>query len=115
MTVELGMFTHAVPPSGSGTTPPSSRRIRRPIVLADRLGFTEASWASISHRWRRAASPPPLIFFATLIPRTTQIRFGTGVINLPQLHPAQRGRPTRRCSTSSGKGRFIMGIAPAAS
>ena len=57
------------------------------IVLADQLGFSEAFVGEhLSSGSERITSP--LVFLATLIPRTRQIRLGTGVINLPQIHPA---------------------------
>src|SRR5437660_10136136 len=57
------------------------------IVLADRLGFTEAFVGEhFSSGSERITSP--LIFLATLIQRTSQIRLASGVLNLPQAHPA---------------------------
>lgn len=80
------------------------------IVLADRLGFTEAFVGEHFSSWSERITSP-LIFLATLIPRTTRIRFGTGVINLPQLHPgtvaAHAAMFDHLC-----RGRFIMGIGP---
>ena len=53
------------------------------IVLADRLGFTaRPSWASTSASLSERITSP-LIFLATLAPRTERIVFGTGVLNLP--------------------------------
>jgi alkanesulfonate monooxygenase SsuD/methylene tetrahydromethanopterin reductase-like flavin-dependent oxidoreductase (luciferase family) len=86
MTVKLGMFTmpfHHPDREYSAIL----EEDQEAIVLADRLGFTEAFVGEHFSSWSERITSP-LIFFATLIPRTTQIRFGTGVINLPQLHPA---------------------------
>src|SRR3990167_6231367 len=80
------------------------------IVLADRLGFTEAFVGEhVSSGSERITSP--LIFLATLIHRTRQIRLGTGVINLPQLHPATVAAHAAMFDHLS-RGRFIMGIGP---
>ena len=53
----------------------------------------------------------PLIFLATLAPRTERIVFGTGVLNLPQLHPATVARYAAMFDQLC-RGRFIMGIGP---
>lgn len=80
------------------------------IVLADRLGFTEAFVGEHFTSWSERITSP-LLFLATLIPRTTGIRFGTGVINLPQLHPVT---VAAHCAMFDHlcRGRFIMGIGP---
>jgi alkanesulfonate monooxygenase SsuD/methylene tetrahydromethanopterin reductase-like flavin-dependent oxidoreductase (luciferase family) len=49
------------------------------IVLADRLGFSEAFVGEHFSSWSEHITSP-LMFFATLISRTKQIRFGTGVL-----------------------------------
>src|SRR3989338_7203634 len=80
------------------------------IVLADRLGFTEAFVGEHFSSWSERITSP-LIFLATLINRTKHIRFGTGVINLPQLHQATGAAHAARFDHLSG-GRFIMGSGP---
>ena len=80
------------------------------IVLADRLGFTEAFVGEHFSSWSERITSP-LIFLATLVSRTTQIRLGTGVINLPQIHPATVAAQAAMFDHLSG-GRFIMGIGP---
>ena len=57
------------------------------IVHADQLNFEEA-W--VGEHFTSSAEPitSPLIFMANLIGRTKNIKFGTGVICLPQYHPA---------------------------
>src|SRR6202008_4515287 len=57
------------------------------IVLADRLGFSEAFVGEHFSSWSERITSP-LIFLASLASRTQQIKFAPGVINLPQLHPA---------------------------
>ena len=80
------------------------------IVLADQLGFTEAFVGEHFSSWSERITSP-LIFLATLASRTKQIKFGTGVINLPQLHPAT---VAAHCAMFDHlvQGRFIMGIGP---
>jgi len=109
MTVKLGMFTmpfHHPDREYSAIL----EEDQEAIVLADRLGFTEAFVGEHFSSWSERITSP-LIFFATLISRTTQIRFGTGVINLPQLHPATVAAHAAMFDQLC-KGRFIMGIGP---
>ena len=56
------------------------------IILADQLGFAEA-W--IGEHFSAATEPicSPLMFLASLLPRTKQIKLATGVICLPNRHP----------------------------
>jgi alkanesulfonate monooxygenase SsuD/methylene tetrahydromethanopterin reductase-like flavin-dependent oxidoreductase (luciferase family) len=109
MSVKLGMFMMPFhdPARGYGRVLAEDQEA---IVLADRLGFTEAF---VGEHFSSLSEPvtSPLIFCATLIPRTTRIRFGTGVINLPQLHPATVAAYAAMFDHLAG-GRFIMGIGP---
>ena len=109
MTVKLGLFTMPMhhPDRDYATILAEDQEA---IVLADRLGFTEAFVGEHFSSWTERITSP-LIFLATLIPRTTQIRFGTGVINLPQLHPATVAAHAAMFDHLC-RGRFIMGIGP---
>ena len=109
MTVKLGMFTMPFhhPARDYATILEEDQAA---VVLADRLGFTEAFVGEHFSSWSERITSP-LIFLATLIPRTTQIRFGTGVINLPQLHPATVAAHAAMFDQLC-RGRFIMGIGP---
>ena len=59
-------------------------------------------------------SPRPSSSSATLIERTKQIKFGTGVINLPQQHPAIVAAHAAMFDQLA-EGRFIFGIGPGGS
>ncbi len=83
---------------------------RQAVMLADRLGFSEAYVGEHFSSWSERITSP-LIFLATVIPLTKQIRLGTGVLNLPQAHPAQVAAHAAMFDQLSG-GRFIMGIGP---
>ena len=109
MTVKLGLFTMPMhhPDRDYATILAEDQEA---IVLADRLGFTEAFVGEHFSSWSERITSP-LIFLATLIPRTKQIRFGTGVINLPQLHPATVAAHAAMFDQLC-RGRFIMGIGP---
>ena len=56
------------------------------IVWADNLGFTEA-WIGQHHTAGWEPIPSNDIFIANMLPRTTNIRFGTGVTIITQHHP----------------------------
>ena len=80
------------------------------IILADQLGFAEA-W--IGEHFSAATEPicSPLMFLASLLPRTKQIKFATGVICLPNRHPAVVAGEVALFDHLS-EGRFIFGIGP---
>jgi alkanesulfonate monooxygenase SsuD/methylene tetrahydromethanopterin reductase-like flavin-dependent oxidoreductase (luciferase family) len=80
------------------------------IVLADKLGFDEA-W--VGEHFAASTEPltSPLIFMASLLTRTKRIKFGTGVINLPNHHPAIVAGEVALFDHMSN-GRFIFGIGP---
>lgn len=109
MSVKLGMFTMPFhhPERDYGAILAEDQEA---IVLADRLGFSEAYVGEhFSSGSERVSSP--LIFLASVINRTRRIRFGTGVLNLPQTHPAIVAAQAAMFDRLSG-GRFIMGVGP---
>jgi len=83
---------------------------RDAIILADKLEMVEA-WCGehISSTAEPIASS--LMFFASVIEQTKNIKFASGVLNLPQQHPghvaAQVANFDHMC-----RGRYIMGIGP---
>jgi alkanesulfonate monooxygenase SsuD/methylene tetrahydromethanopterin reductase-like flavin-dependent oxidoreductase (luciferase family) len=83
---------------------------REAIILADRLGFSEA-WVGEHCTCSSEPIADPLQFCATLIHATSQIKFGTGVLNLPQHHPAAIAARVAQFDHLSG-GRYIMGVGP---
>ncbi|HVY99744.1 MAG TPA: LLM class flavin-dependent oxidoreductase [Dongiaceae bacterium] len=83
---------------------------RESIILADRLGFAEA-WVGEHITCSAEPIADPLQFMATLIHATSKIKFATGVLNLPQYHPAVvAGRVAQFDHLCQG--RFIMGVGP---
>ncbi|MEM7404398.1 MAG: LLM class flavin-dependent oxidoreductase [Pseudomonadota bacterium] len=81
---------------------------RQTIVLADQLGFEEVY---VGEHISATVEPitAPLVFMATLLNETSQIRFGTGVFCLPQHHPASVAAQGALFDHLA-RGRFIMGI-----
>ncbi len=80
------------------------------IVLADELGYSEA-WVGEHYSSAVEQITSPLMFHANLIARTKQIKFATGVMCLPQYHPAVQAGQAAMFDHLS-KGRFIMGVGP---
>ena len=77
-------------------------------LLAEELGFDEA-WVGEHFSATTEPIPSPLMFMASLIPQTSRIVFGTGVINLPNRHPAVIAAEIAQFDHMSG-GRFLFGI-----
>jgi len=109
MTVKLGMFMMPFhhPDRDYATILDEDREA---VMLADRLGYAECYVGEHFSSWSERITSP-LIFLASVAPLTKQIRLGTGVINLPQLHPATVAAHAAMFDQLCG-GRFIMGIGP---
>ena len=56
------------------------------VVLADQMGYSEA-WVGQHHSVEWEPIPANDLFIANALPRTKQIRFGTGVTLVPLHHP----------------------------
>lgn len=83
---------------------------REAVILADQLGFREC-W--IGEHFTAVTEPitSPLTFCASLIDRTTRIRFGTGVLALPAVHPVIVASQVAMFDHLSG-GRLLVGVGP---
>ena len=81
---------------------------REMVVLADKLGFEEV-W--MGEHFSSVGEPvtSPLIFNASLIDSAPNIKFGTGVLCLPQQHPVVIAGHVALLDQLS-KGRVIFGI-----
>jgi len=77
-------------------------------LLAERLGFDEL-WLGEHFSATSEPIPSPLMLMAGLIPQTKRITFATGVINLPNRHPAVIAAEVAQFDHMS-RGRFIFGI-----
>jgi alkanesulfonate monooxygenase SsuD/methylene tetrahydromethanopterin reductase-like flavin-dependent oxidoreductase (luciferase family) len=88
------------------------REDREAVVLADRLGFHDAFIGEhLTDRHENITNS--LIFLATLVPETDQIKLATGTTNLSHLHPALVAVHSAMFDHLSG-GRFILGVSPGA-
>jgi alkanesulfonate monooxygenase SsuD/methylene tetrahydromethanopterin reductase-like flavin-dependent oxidoreductase (luciferase family) len=88
------------------------REDRDAVILADSLGFSDAFIGEhLTDRHENITNS--LLFLATLISDTRQIRLGTGTTNLSQQHPVLVAANSAMFDHLSG-GRFILGISPGA-
>lgn len=108
-TVELGLFTMPLHPAGRSLSDLYEENAEK-IIYADELGFAEA-WLGEHYSASTEPVTAPMMFFASLLPQTKQIRMGTGVICLPHHHPAQIAGQVAQFDHMS-KGRLMMGIGP---
>ncbi len=83
--MKFGMFMMPLHPPEKDRTRCFEEDIET-VVLADRLGFTEA-WIGQHHSVAWEPIPSNDVFIANLLPRTERIRLGTGVSIVPQHHP----------------------------
>jgi alkanesulfonate monooxygenase SsuD/methylene tetrahydromethanopterin reductase-like flavin-dependent oxidoreductase (luciferase family) len=84
--MRLGLFMMPLHPPG----PPMHVHIdqdTRKSLLLEELGYDEL-WLGEHFSATSEPYPSPLMFMANLIPQTKNIKFATGVINLPNRHPA---------------------------
>lgn len=80
------------------------------IIHADKLGFHEA-WVGEHFSATTEPLSSPMMFMASLLRQTKNIVFGTGVVSLPNHHPAIVAAEAAQFDHLS-RGRFIFGIGP---
>lgn len=83
---------------------------REAVILADKLGFSEC-WVGEHYATIPEGITSPLIFLASLIDATENIKLGTGVLNMPHHHPARVAGDVAMLDHLCD-GRFMMGIGP---
>jgi alkanesulfonate monooxygenase SsuD/methylene tetrahydromethanopterin reductase-like flavin-dependent oxidoreductase (luciferase family) len=80
------------------------------VVHADAVGFDDV-WVGEHFSSMTEPITSPLMFLAKAIPLTKRIRLCTGVLNLPQQHPAVVAGFAAMFDHLA-EGRFVMGIGP---
>lgn len=80
------------------------------VIHADELGFDEV-WIGEHMSCTTEPIASPMMFMASLLSRTKNVRFGTGVIALPNHHPAIVASEISQFDHLS-RGRFMLGIGP---
>ncbi len=104
--MRLGLFMMPLHPPG----PPMHEHVEQDTakaLLAEELGFDEL-WIGEHFSAISEPYPSPLMFMANLLPQTKNITFATGVINLPNRHPAVVAGEIAQFDHMS-KGRLIFG------
>ncbi len=107
--MKLGMFMMPMHRVGRDLTEILDEDLQT-VLHADRVGFDEV-WVGQHYACCSEPISSPLTFLAVAIPQTKRITFGTGVINLPQNHPAQVACDTALFDHLS-RGRLLFGIGP---
>ena len=109
--MRLGYFTMPVHPIGRDWTQ-TLREDREAIILADKLGFYDAF---VGEHLTDACEniTNSMLFQATLIHDTKQIKLATGTTNLAQMHPVVIA-VNAAMFDHLAQGRFIMGVSPGA-
>jgi alkanesulfonate monooxygenase SsuD/methylene tetrahydromethanopterin reductase-like flavin-dependent oxidoreductase (luciferase family) len=105
--MKLGYFTMPVhPPARSYVA--TLKEDREAFILADRLGYTEGYCGE--HLTDAAENiPNSMMFIATLLGVTSQMKVGTAVVNLPHTHPVVVASNAAMLDNLF-EGRFILGI-----
>lgn len=107
--MKLGLFGMPLHPPGRPTAE-SYEEDTQKIIYADELGFDEV-WLGEHISCTTEPISAPLMFMASLIPQTKRIKFGTGVIALPNHHPAVVAAEVAQFDHMS-RGRLLFGIGP---
>ena len=109
--MRLGYFTMPVHPMHRNWSE-TLREDREAIILCDQLGFHDAF---VGEHLTDACEniTNSMLFHATLIHATRQIKLATGTTNLAQMHPVLLAVNAAMFDHLS-QGRFIMGVSPGA-
>lgn len=105
--MRLGLFMMPVHPPHRPMHENLAEDIEKSL-LADKLGFDEM-FLGEHYSASTEPYPSPLMFMASLIPQTSRLAFGTGVLSLPNRHPAIIAGEAAQFDQMS-RGRFILGI-----
>jgi alkanesulfonate monooxygenase SsuD/methylene tetrahydromethanopterin reductase-like flavin-dependent oxidoreductase (luciferase family) len=109
--MRLGYFTMPVHPMGRDWSQ-TLREDREAFILADKLGFHDAFMGEhLTDACENVTNS--MLFLATLIHDTKQIKLATGTTNLAQMHPVVIAVNAAMFDHLS-QGRFIMGISAGA-
>ncbi len=105
--MNLGMFLMplAMPGQSLGET---MDELTRKARFLEETGFDEF-WLGEHFAATSEPVPSPLAFLSSLVPQTKRLTFGTGVISLPNRHPAVIAAEVAQIDHLS-KGRFRFGI-----
>ena len=105
--MKLGFFIMPVHPPARNYAE-TLKEDREAFILADRLGYSEGYCGE--HLTDQAENiPNSMMFIATLMGATSQIKLGTAVVNLPHSHPVVVASNAAMLDNLL-EGRFILGV-----
>jgi alkanesulfonate monooxygenase SsuD/methylene tetrahydromethanopterin reductase-like flavin-dependent oxidoreductase (luciferase family) len=107
--MRLGIFMMPVHPPARSFTDTLAEDEEK-ALYADQLGFDEM-WLGEHFSATTEPIPSPLMFMASLVPRTKNLKFGTGVICLPNHDPVIVAAEVAQFDHMS-RGRFMFGLGP---
>ncbi|MGY0194373.1 LLM class flavin-dependent oxidoreductase [Leptothrix sp. BB-4] len=107
--MKLGLFGMPLHPPTRPTAETYEENTDR-VIHADELGFDEV-WFGEHMSCTTEPIAAPLMFMASLLSRTKHVKFGTGVIALPNHHPAVVAAEVAQFDHMS-RGRLMFGIGP---
>src|ERR1700691_2593763 len=105
--MRLGMFMMPVHPPTRAFADTLAEDEEKSLY-ADKLGVDEM-WLGEHFSASTEPIPSPLMFMASLLPRTKNLSFGTAVICLPNHHPVKVAAEVAQFDHMS-RGRFMLGI-----
>src|SRR5438477_8714662 len=109
--MRLGYFTMPVHPMHRNWAQ-TLKEDREAVILADQLGFYDAFMGEhLTDKCENITNS--LIFNASLISATKQIKLATGTTNLSHMHPVLIAQQAAMFDHMS-EGRFIFGVSPGA-
>src|SRR3979490_1241633 len=109
--MRLGYFTMPVHPMGRNWVE-TLKEDRQAVILADELGFYDAFMGEhLTDACENITNS--MMFQASLIPETRQIRLATGTSNLSHMHPVLIAVQAAMFDHLA-EGRFILGVSPGA-
>ena len=109
--MRLGYFTMPVHPMHRNWAE-TLKEDREAIILADKLGFYDAFMGEhLTDACETITNS--MMFHATLIPETKQIKLATGTSNLSHMHPVLIAVQAAMFDHLA-EGRFILGVSPGA-
>jgi alkanesulfonate monooxygenase SsuD/methylene tetrahydromethanopterin reductase-like flavin-dependent oxidoreductase (luciferase family) len=109
--MRLGYFTMPVHPMHRNWTE-TLKEDRDAVILADQLGFYDAFMGEhLTDRCENITNS--LLFHASLIPVTKNIKLATGTANLSHMHPVLMAVQAAMFDHMA-EGRFIFGVSPGA-
>ncbi len=107
--MRLGLFMMPVHPPDRAFTETLAEDEEK-ALYADALGFDEL-WLGEHFSASTEPIPSPLMFMASLLSRTKNLTFGTGVICLPNHDPVTVAAEVAQFDHMS-RGRFMLGVGP---